>query len=139
MITIGITPIVGRFTTETTTTEAVATATESTVRAAELVPVSTKGIDRQTGTPAGAAESPSVSAQPPGLLKETTRLLEDTLNPSVRAVRTRGPSAATTMAERQGALRHAEVRASVAEQRVVAAVFRIGNRRIAMFLVACKT
>jgi len=42
------------------------------------------------------------------------------------------------MAERQGAFRHAEVPASVAEQRVVAAVSRIGNRRIVMFLVACE-
>ena len=107
------------------------------------MPAPMKGTGRQTATPADAAEIPTVPAQRPGLLKETTRLLEDTLNPAVRAVRARAPSAATTMAERQGAIHHAEVPASVAEQRVVVlaavvAAAGIGNRRIVMFLVACK-
>jgi hypothetical protein len=53
--------------------------------------------------------------------------LEATLSLAVRVAFTRVPSAATTTAERQGAIHRAEVPASVAEQRVVA-VSRIGNQ-----------
>jgi hypothetical protein len=45
------------------------------------------------------------------------------------------------MADRQGAFRHEEAPASAAEKHVVVAVVAaagIGNRRIVMFLVACK-
>ena len=108
MITIGTTPGAPPFTTGTTTIEA-------EMRAA----------------------NPTVPAQRPGPLKETITPLEDTLNAAVKAVLARAPSAATTTAERQGAIHRAEVPASVAEQRVVA-VSRIGNRRIVMFLVASK-
>jgi hypothetical protein len=49
---------------------------------------------------------------------ETLRLLEDTLHRAVRAGSARAPSAATTMADRQGAFRHAEAPASAAEHLV---------------------
>src|SRR5713101_1612367 len=154
MITIGITPVVGRFITGMTTTEVEASAAELRASASELVPATTKGTGRQTGTPAnaaelvpaptkgtgcqtgtpaGVAEIPTVPAQRPDLLKETTRLLEDTLNPAVRAVRARAPSAGTTMADRQGAFRHEEAPASVAEQHVVAAA-SIANRSFVVVL-----
>src|SRR5260370_32522337 len=76
--------------------------------AAELVPAPTKGTGRQTGTPAGVAEIPTVPAQRPGLFKETIRVLEGKLNPPVRAVRARGPSAGTTKAGGQGGIYSAE-------------------------------
>src|SRR6266478_8583525 len=138
MITIGTTPGATRFTTGTTTIEAGTRAAELTATAARIVPATTKRIGHPARPPASEAANPTVPAQRPALLKETTKQLEDTLNPAVRAVRARAPSAPTTTAERQGAIHHAEVPASVAEQRVVAAVSRIGNRRIVMFFVACK-
>jgi hypothetical protein len=100
MITIGTTPGATRFITGTTTIEA-------ETRAAGLKTVPLQG---------------------PSLLKETTTPLEVTLNPAVRAVRARVPSAVTTMAERQGAIHHAEVPASAAAEGRVAAVAGIDNR-----------
>jgi hypothetical protein len=148
MITTGTTPVVGRFITEMSTTEVEANAAElapapmkgtdrqmgTPPSAVELAPVPTKGTGRQTGTPAGAAEIPTVPAQRPGLLKETTRLLEGSVSPAVRAASARAPSAGTTMADRQGAFRHAEAPASAAEQRV-AAVAGIDNRTFVRFQV----
>jgi hypothetical protein len=107
--------------------------TGTPLNAVEPVPASTKGTGRRTGISAGGAEIPTVPAQRPGLLKETTRLLGDTVNPAVRAVSARAPSAAITMAERLGAFRHAEVPASVVEERV-AAVAAIIDRRVFMFI-----
>jgi hypothetical protein len=133
-----------RFITGTTTTEVekrvanlAATAADLAATETEFVPAAMKATGppvRTLAVPAGLKTAPP---QRPGLLKETTTLLEDTLNLAVRAASARLPSAATTTAERQGAIHRAEVPASVAEQRVVA-VSRIGNRRIVMFLVACK-
>ena len=99
-----------------------------------------------TETSAGAAEFTTVPAQRPGLSTETPRLLEDTLHPAARAASARAPSAATAMADRPGAIRHAEAPASVAERRVAAvdlaaaedlaaAVAGVGNRSFVMFLV----
>jgi hypothetical protein len=140
MTTTGTTPGATRFTTGTTTIEAETRAAELTTTAADLaatgaqiVPAAMKGIGPPMRTPAVAALK-TVPAKLPGLLKETTRLLEDTPNPAVRAVRARAPSAATAMAERRGAIHHAEAPASVAEERV-AAVAAIINRRVFMFVV----
>lgn len=87
--------------------ESTAGAVESTVRAAELT--------------AHAAELRTVPAQPPDLSKETGRRLEATLNPAGRAAPARVPSAATAMADRPRAIRHAEAPVPVAEQRTAAA------------------
>jgi len=141
MITIGTTPGATRFITGTTTTElekraanlAPTTADLAATRA-EIVPAAMKGTGPPGRTPAVLAGLKTVPPQRPGHLKETTTLLEDTLNLAVRAASARVPSAATTTAETQEAIHRAEVPASVAEQRVVA-VSHIGNRRIVMFLV----
>ena len=90
--TAGTTPKAGRFTTGPISTGEQA-------RAAELGP----------GISVGVAEFTIVPGPPPGLSAETPRLLEDMLNPAVRAASARAPSAATTMADRQGAFRPAEV------------------------------
>jgi hypothetical protein len=90
---------------------------------AELVAAPSEGIG--PGTSAGAAECTPVPAQRPILSVETTGLLEDTLNPTVRPGPARALLAATTMADRQGAFRHAEAPASVAEGRVVVAEGRV--------------
>jgi len=79
---------------------------------------------------------------------ETLRLPEDTLNPEGRAGSARAPSAATTMADKQGAFRHVGTPASAAEDLVVvegftavaaedlteAAVAGGDNRSFVMFL-----
>jgi len=70
---------------------------------------------------AGGAEFTTVPAQPTGLSAETPRRLEDTLNPAARAARARAPSAATTMADRPGAMPPAEAPAWVAEHLAAAA------------------
>jgi len=80
-----------------------------------------------------AAESTTIPAQRPDLSTETGRQLGDTLNPTVRAASARVHSAATIMAARPEAFRHAEAPALVAGQRVVAAEQRmavagVGNR-----------
>jgi len=137
MTTTGTTPGAPRFITGTTTIEEETRAAELTATAARIVPAATKRVGHPARTLASEAANPTVPPQRPGHLKETTTLLEDTLNLAVRAASARAPSAATTTAERQGAIHRAEVPASVAEQRVVA-VSRIGNRRIVMFLVARK-
>ena len=108
--TAGTTPGAARFITGTISTEEEAGAAELRAGAQRR--------EQASGTSARAAESTTVPAQPPGLSTETRRLLEDTPNPAVRAASARAPSAATTMADRQGAFRHAEAPASVAEQRV---------------------
>src|ERR1017187_6008978 len=94
-----------------------------------------QGIGLRTGTPPGAARFPTVLAQRPDLSTATPRLLEDMLNPAVRAAPARAPSAGTARADRRGAIRHAEVGASVAGQRaeaveLTAAVAGIDNRRL---------
>jgi hypothetical protein len=77
----------------------------------------------------------TVPPQRPALLKEATKQVEDTLNPAIRAVRALVPSAVTTTAERQGAIHHAEMPASAAEEGRVAAVAGIDNRSFVRFLV----
>src|SRR6266481_5319045 len=115
-------------------------AAELTVIAAELVFATTKGTGPPMRTPAAAAGLKTVPAQQPGLLKETITLLEDTLNPAVRAAFARAPSATTTMADRKGAFRHAEAPASAAEERVAAVrvaevVADTDNRSFVGFLI----
>ena len=73
-------------------------------------------------TSAGAAEFTTVLAQRPILSAEIPRRLEDTVNHRVKAASTRAPSAATTMADRRGAIPHAEAPAWVAEEDFMAAV-----------------
>jgi hypothetical protein len=145
MTTTGTTLGAARFTTGTTTTELekraanlAATTADLAATRAEIVPGAMKGTGPPVRTLAVPAGLKTIPPQRPGLLNETTTLLEDTLNLAVRAASARVPSATTTMAGRKGVFRHAEVPASVAEQRVVAAVPRIGNRRIVMFFLACK-
>jgi hypothetical protein len=102
--------------------------TEQEARAAELM--------------ADAAELTTVPAQRPGLSRETSRRLEAMLHPALRVASARVPSAATAMADRPRAIRHAERPASVAEQRAAAvagrvvAVAGVINRSFVMFLVA---
>jgi hypothetical protein len=135
MITIGTTPGATRFMTGTTTIEAEARAVNLAATRAEIVPAAMKGTGppvRTTTVPAGLK---TVPPQRPALLKEATKQVEDTLNPAVRAVRARVPSAVTTTAERQGAIHHAEMPASAAEEGRVAAVAGIDNRSFVRFLV----
>src|SRR6266404_3523713 len=135
MITIGTTPGAPRFITGTTTIESETRATELTATVARTVPAATKRVGHAARTPASEAANPTVPAQRPALLKETTKQVEDTLNPGVRAVRARVPSATTTMAGRKGVFRHAEVPASAEEEGRVAAVAGIDNRSFVRFLV----
>jgi len=135
MITIGITPGATRFITGTTTIEAETRAAELTATAARIVPAATKRAGHPARTPASEAANPTVPAQRPALLKETTKQGEDTLNPGVRAVRARAPSATTTMAGRKGVFRHTEVPASAEQEGRVAAVEGIDNRSFVRFLV----
>src|SRR6266403_1168340 len=140
MTTTGTTPGAARFITRTTTTELekraanlAATTADLAATRTQIVPAAMKGTGPPARTPAAPLGLKTVPPQRPSHLKETTTLLEDTLNPAVKAVLARAPSAATTTAEKQGAIHRAEVPASVAEQRVVA-LSRIGNRRIVMSL-----
>jgi hypothetical protein len=57
----------------------------------------------------------------PDLLKEIGKRLGDTLHQAARAACDRAPSAATAMADRKGATRHAEAPVWVAEARVAEA------------------
>ena len=134
MIMIGTTLGATRFITATTTIEAETCATDLTATGAVIVPETTKGTGLLlAGTPASVAENPTVPVQRPGLLKETIRLLGDTLNPAVRAVCAQAPSAATTMAERHRAIHHAEAAASAAVD-LTAALAAVTNQGIFMFV-----
>src|SRR5580692_1312153 len=97
---VGITPGAGRFTTETPTTE-----------------VEADAVDLM----AGAADSATIPEQLPDLSTEIAELPEDTPSPAIRAASAQVHSAATTMAERRGATRHAEAPASVAAEAFTAA------------------
>jgi len=88
-----------------------------------------------------AAESTVHAAQPPGRSTETGRRHEAMLHPAVRAASARAPTAATTMADRPGAIRRAEapawavvVERAVAEG-VAAAVADVTRLSAVMFLV----
>jgi hypothetical protein len=141
----GTTPGAERFITGAMPTEQEARAAELAAAAAEFVPAPTQGTG--PGTWADAVELTTVPAQPPGPSTETGRRLEAMLNPAARAAPARAPSAATTMADRPRAIRHAEAPASVAEQRVaavaeqrmaagdLAAVAGVIDRGAVMFLV----
>ena len=104
----------------------------------------TKGTGPPIRTPAAAAGLKTVPAQQPGLSMETPELPEDTLNPAVKAAPARAHSAATTMADRRGAILHTEARASVAEEGRVAAedlaavVANIDNQSFVRFLCFAK-
>jgi hypothetical protein len=132
MITTGTTLGAAHFITGTITTEVETRAAKLTETAVDLAPIAAEI----------AAALTVVPAQPPGLLRETTRLLEGTLNHAVRAARARAPSAATTMAERPGVIPLVGVPVSVAEEHVAAedraAVAAIGNPSVVMFLVVCR-
>src|SRR5882672_7355369 len=141
MTTTGTTPRVARFITGTITTEVekraanlAATTADLAATRAEIVPAAMKGTGPPVRTPAVTAGLKPVPPQRPDLLKETITLLEDTLNPAVRAASARVPSATTTMAGRKRVFRHAEVPASAAEPRV-AAVAGIDNRSFVRFPV----
>src|ERR1700675_2251704 len=142
MTTIATTPEAARFTTETITTEGAMPAVGSPAIAAEIVAAPMKGTGLPARMPAAAGPLRAVPAQPPGLLRETTRLLEGTLNHVVRAARARAPSAATTMAERPGVIPLVGVPVSVAEEHVAAvdraAGAAIGNPSVVMLLVVCR-
>ena len=75
----------------------------------------------------------TVAAKPPGLSRATGMRLEAMPNLAVRVAFTRVPSAATTTAERPGAIPLAEAPAWAAEG--MAAVAGGGNRRFLMFPV----
>ena len=142
MITIGTTPGAPRFITGTTTTELekrtanlAATTADLAATRAEIVPAAVKGTGLAVRTLAVPAGLKTVPLQRPGHLKETTMLLEDTLNLAVRAASARVPSATTTMAGRKGVFRHAEVPASAAEEGRVAAVAGTNNRSFVRFVV----
>src|ERR1700688_1337697 len=142
MTTTGTTPGAARFITGTTITELekraanlAATTADLAATRAEIVPAAMKGTGPPVRTPAVPAGLKTVPPQRPGLLKETTTLLEGMLTLAVRAVSTRAPSATTTMAGRKGVFRHAEVPASAAEEGRVAAVAGTDDRRFVRFLV----
>src|ERR1700690_4309287 len=109
--TAGTTPGATRSTTGAISTEEQARAKELTVRAAELLLAPMQGTGHPTGTSGDEVEFTTALARRPGLSTETPRLLEDTLNPVARAGSAQGRSAATTMADRQGAIHHAEAAA----------------------------
>jgi hypothetical protein len=111
-------------------------AVELTATGVEIVPAAMKGTGLPMRTPRAAAGLKTVPPQRPGLLKETITLLEDTPNLAVRAASARAPSATTTMADRKGVFRHAEVPASAAEEaRVAAVVAGIDHRGFMRFLI----
>src|ERR1700722_8051724 len=113
--TTGTTLAVPRFTTETTITGVAASAADSM---------------------AGAVDSITIPAQP-GPLTETRARLADTPSRAARAVSAPAPSAATTTADRQGAIRHAEALASVDFTAVVVegptGVAGVGSRVFVVF------
>ena len=103
------------------------------------MPAAMKGTGPPVRPPAVPAGLKTVPPQRPGLLRETTALLEDTLNLAVRAASARVPSAVTTMAGRKGVFRHAEVPVSEEEEEGrVAAVAGIDNRSFVRFLALRK-
>ena len=82
-----------------------------------------------------SAESAAiVLAKPPGISRGTGMRLEATLSLAVRVAFTRAPSAATTTAERPGAIPPAEAPAWVAEA-FTAAVVGGDNHRFVMLPV----
>ena len=91
---------------------------------------------RSYGGRGGVYNRPGATTRP---FDGNTRRLEDTLNPAARAASARAPSAATAMADRPGAMRHAEAPAWAAErvaaeqlvvaEVVTAAVAGAGNPR----------
>jgi len=119
LTTTGTTPGAPRFTTGTISTE------EAAARAVGLQAAPAPGIGLPPGTSAVAAEFTTVPAERPGPSGETTRLLEDTRNLAVRAEPVREPSAATTVADRQEAIRPAEAGVSAAGQRAAEGVERL--------------
>jgi hypothetical protein len=93
---------------------------------------------------ASGAELSTVQGQRPGLSTEIGRRLGDTLHHAARVAYARAPSAATAMADRKRATRHAEAPVWVAAARVVeadlmAVVAGGGNRSQVVFLVICET
>src|SRR5882757_9403807 len=108
--------IIGGDSTGTTTMQSMITT--ATTRIAGPSTTATPSI----AVEATAAEASIGPAQAPGLSTETIRLPEGTLNLTARAVSTRAPSAATTMADKREAFQHAEIRASAVVADFTAAV-----------------
>ena len=146
MTTTGTTPAAPRSTTGTITTEEegsaaelAATAADLAVSVAELVRAPMQGTGQPAVTSAGAAENPIVPALLLSLSVATTRLLEGTPNPEVRAVPARAPSAATIMADKPGPIHHAGAPVWVAvdsmgvAEDLAVAVADIGNQRLINF------
>ena len=121
MATTGTTPGAIRFTTEAITIE-------EEVSAALLPSCVAEDF-------AAAMLFTTTRAGPPNPSTEIPGLLEDMLNPAVKAASAPVPSAATTMADRKGVFRHAEAPASVAAEGLTGAVAGVGNRSFVMFLV----
>jgi hypothetical protein len=101
------------------------------VSAAGLVAAQTPGTDLPTEILLGAAVQTTVRARQPGLSTETAKPHEDTLARGARLGRAPAPSAGTTGADRQGAIRRAEVPAwqvavRAAEGHLTAAVAAAG-------------
>jgi len=127
--TTGTTPGAIRFTTETITIDKEASVALLPSCVAEYF--------------AAAVLFTTARAEPSSPSTEIPGLLEDMRNPAVRAASAPAPSAATTMADRKGAFRHAEAAVSVAEEGftaveaegLVGVVADIGNRSFVMFLV----
>ncbi len=99
-----------------------------------------------TEVEACAAVVSTVSARGPVLSTETLGRLEDSVNPAVKVDFARAPSAASGMADRQGAFHHAECPASGAADFVAAVDFTeaaedftevagVGNRSFVVFPV----
>jgi len=127
MTATGTTPGAPRFTTGIHTTEEEASADELaaaaadlTANVADLAPVLMQGTGRpigNTGGHGGEINRPNASPRP---FVATTRLLEGTPNPAVRPARAPAPSAATTMADKPGPIRHAAAPAWLVEERAAA-------------------
>jgi hypothetical protein len=134
---IGITATQFTITTGTTrgaehsTTGAISTVGEGTGAGDSIDPVQETGAEDSIGPEEGRGRS-----------TETGRLPEDMRNLAVKAAPARGPSVATTVAERQEAFPHAGAPVLVVAEAFAAAVAEaagIGNRSLVAVPIACET
>jgi hypothetical protein len=120
--------IIGGDSTGTTTTQSITTnvifltAGPSTTATPSIAVEATAAEGSIGLVEAITAEASTDTVQAAGPSTETIRLPEGTLNLTARAVSTRAPSAATTMADKREAFQHAEIRASVAADSTAVAV-----------------
>src|SRR5260370_12850004 len=94
-----------------------------------------KGSGPPVRTPAVPVGLKTVPPQRPGLLKETTTRLEDTLNLAVRAASARVPSATTTMAGGVAVFRRAGMPAFAAAEGRAAAVAGIATLKFLRYTI----